>query len=127
MSNFKFLSNPKTIAIISMAGILFCSQRALANRNPPVEYAGDLYRLCKESDDNSKAVCFGFIAGVFEVAGNNRVDGITSCIPPFTKASKAQTLALQWISDHHSERGMEPASTVIAKALASAFPCGKVK
>ena len=54
---------------------------ALANRYPAVENAGDLYKLCKERDDGSKAVCFGFIAGVFEVAANNPIDGIASCVP----------------------------------------------
>jgi len=107
-----------------MVAVLVPSGVAAADRYPAVELAGQLYDLCRRSDDGSKSVCFGFIGGVFEVAANNPIDGITSCVPFPTNALKAQRLTLKWISTH-PKKEFEPASTAIAEALADAFPCGK--
>lgn len=95
-------------------------------RYPAVEVATGLYQLCNRSDDGSKAVCSGYISGVFEVAANNPVDGITSCLRKFRNVSAIRTLTLKWIAAH-PEKAQEPASTAIAEAMAEVFPCQKVK
>ncbi|HEY1580459.1 MAG TPA: Rap1a/Tai family immunity protein [Terracidiphilus sp.] len=106
-----------------MAAILFNSGVAFAERYPAVELAGHLNDLCKRTDSGSKAVCFGFIGGVFEVAANNAIDGIQSCAPP-VNVSMIKNLTLKWIFIH-PEKGVEPASRAIAEAMAEAFPCQK--
>jgi len=95
---------------------------AFADRYPALELAGDLSDLCKKADDGSKAICFGFISGVFEVAANNSIDGHTSCVPDFTHVSKIRALTLKWISAH-PKKDIEPASAAVAEAMEDAFPC----
>lgn len=111
--------------ILCVIAISFCSiSTAMAQRYPAVEDAGDLHKLCNEKYMGNKAVCTGFIAGVFEVAANNSIDGIRSCIPlqSATNVAAVQKLAMKWIAAH-PDKQIEPASRAIAQALAEAFPC----
>lgn len=110
---------------IILVAILLLSRPAVAERYTLVEEAGDLYKLCESNNDGNKAVCFAFVAGVFEVAVNNPIDGIRSCVPlrSNTNVLAAQKLTLKWMAAH-PEKEMEPASRAIAEALAEAFPCG---
>lgn len=103
---------------------LFLVGTAKAERYPAVEAAGDLYTLCTNKYAGDKAVCTGFIGGVFEVAANNSIDGIRSCIPlqSYTNVAAAQKLTVRWIAAHR-DKWSEPASRAIAQALAEKFPC----
>jgi hypothetical protein len=98
----------------------------VTGRYPAIEVATGLYQLCNRSDDGSKASCFGYISAAFEIAANNPVDGIASCLRTFRNVSAIRTLTLTWIAAH-PEKAQEPASTAIAEAMAEAFPCQKAK
>ena len=114
----------RLIAGSIIAAALLYNGTALASGNQVVEGAGQLYRLCNNSDEPSKSACFGFIGGVFEVAANNSIDGVRSCAPSPTNVLKAQRLTLKWIAAH-PDKELEPASRAIAEALGEAFPCKK--
>jgi Rap1a immunity proteins len=94
----------------------------ISSRYPPVEVATGLYDLCNRDDDNAKSVCAGFIGGVFEVATNNPIDRKRSCLTQPKNVSAIRTEVLEWIHSH-PEKAQEPASSVIAEAMAEAFPC----
>jgi Rap1a immunity proteins len=84
--------------------ILFITLPAHAKRIPETEVAGDLFRLCNASDDGSKAVCIGYIGGVMEVAANNSIDGISSCLPHLEDISKIRELTMKWIAAHPTRK-----------------------
>jgi hypothetical protein len=104
--------------------VLISSASAQVPRYHPIEYADDLLKLCNNTDNGSKAVCTGFIGGVFEVVTNNPIDGFKACIPELVTIGKAQELSVQWIGSH-PERSLNAASTEIAAALANSYPCSK--
>jgi len=94
----------------------------VTGRYPPVETAHGLFLDCNKSDDNSKSACVGYITGVFEVATNNPIDGITSCLRKLRNSTSIVKTTLAWIAAH-PEKEQEPASTAIAEAMAEAYPC----
>jgi len=94
----------------------------VTGRYPPVETAQGLFLDCNKIDDNSKSFCVGYITGVFEVATNNPIDGISSCLRKLRNSNSIVKTTLAWIAAH-PEKGQEPASTAIAEALADAYPC----
>jgi Rap1a immunity proteins len=101
-------------------------EHIINGRYPSVETAAGLFLDCNKSDDNSKSACVGYIEGVFEVATNNPIDGIISCVNKLRNSSTIVQLTLKWIAAH-PENAQKPASTAIAEALAQAYPCTKPK
>jgi hypothetical protein len=104
------------IAILATCGA------AAAKDIPAIEEADFLYKLCQGPDDASKAVCTGFIGGAYEIASNNPVDGIVSCLPHMMRVVTIQKLTLKWIEAHPEEK-FQPASRSVAEAMANAYPC----
>jgi hypothetical protein len=113
----------RRITYIVIGAVFFYCGDVLAIAHPPVEIADSLYKLCNRSDDGSKAVCTGYIAGAFDALAENPINGITTCVPAMTKLSTIKRLTLHWIASHQDCR-VKPASEAVADAIAEAFPCG---
>jgi hypothetical protein len=109
---------------LSAVILLASTSAATAKHIPAIEIAGHLYELCQEKDDGSKAVCTGFIGGAYEVASNNSVDGVVSCLPHMINVATIQELTLKWIKAH-PEEDLQPGSRSVAEAMADAYPCNK--
>ena len=109
------------VCVIASIGLSF-SNLHVAFGEVVYEHAGDLNRLCTSEDVATKAVCEGFIGGVFEIVANESVYGFTACIPPLTPMSKAVDVTKNWLIVH-PELLTRSASSAIAQALAEAFPC----
>ena len=69
--------------------------------------------------------CLGYTSGVSDVmTGGNIVDGLRACIGTNVSRGQAKDVVKRWLENHPQYRHL-PARSLVAAALAEAFPCKK--
>lgn len=90
--------------------------------------ANDLWDHCtaRERDrhyQQDNAMCMGYIVGIADVLDDgDNVDGLRACLPRGATIGQVVDTAMYYIRDNPQDRHYS-ASSVVAAALAAAFPC----
>ena len=109
---------PTTVlAVVLLVG------RAEAQGVPAFESGDRLLAKCDQSAD----FCFGFVEAIADAMNAARssggtVGGWTACIPSGTANDQVRDIAMTYLRNHPEQRHASAAS-LIASALANAFPC----
>lgn len=81
--------------------------------------------LSECSDDEgsfSSGVCSGFVSGVAHVIGSNSINGYTACFPENVSYGQLRRVAVNHL-EKHPDLLHYSASSLVAEAFATAFPC----
>jgi hypothetical protein len=97
---------------------------ARANTARAFKDGNDLSRLCAEPMDTfGNGECLGFVTGISDaMADGNPIGGWSACIPLDVTIGQAADVAKQFLTSHPELRHLVAAS-LVAAALAQAFPC----
>ena len=115
-----------SLVLFVSLGTLTCTNSE-ARPLQAIEYGSGLKAFCSasKSTDDRYAMCFAFVRAVLEVIGNNQIYGQRVCVfPPYVNVRQAVEVTLIWLR-HYPEAHIEPASLVVAKALAATYSCNK--
>ena len=104
-------------------GVTLFVGRAGAQGVPAFESGDRLLAKCDQSAD----FCFGFVEAIADAMNAARssggtVGGWTACIPSGTANDQVRDIAMTYLRNHPEQRHASAAS-LIASALANAFPC----
>jgi len=96
----------------------------VAPPEPVVIDADTLFGLCTDYDRVADtAACLGFVKGIANVlASGEAVHGRKACLVETAKDEELVAIVRAYLSDA-GERGGDPAATLVAAALADAYPC----
>lgn len=90
-----------------------------AEPRPSLVDGKELLRLCRLN----KGICQGYIAGVADVMSTvGAIHGYASCVPPTVTVKQHAAVVVKWMEAHPDALG-STAHTIVAEALAQAFPC----
>lgn len=114
----------KVIAV----GVIFVSTVTAAEDTAAMHVVSgtDLYTWCLSAAQYQVGLCDGYIEGLADVMEERKtVGGFAACVPaPLRIRSTAQLLepVKQVLASHPEKRDL-PATSLVASALAEAFPC----
>jgi hypothetical protein len=90
----------------------------------------ELYKDCTASTNTSFGFCYGYVAAIADAARGNvtlngvsgGVYGVKHCLAKEITMKEAVDIVLRWLAQNPETRH-SGASTIVATALAEAFPC----
>ena len=80
-----------------------------------------LHERCS-GDDIYKLYCMGYSAAVTDVMEKNTIYGWSACVSKNVTAAQVADFVTSWL-DSHPEKRHYTAPSLVAQALAEAFPC----
>jgi hypothetical protein len=111
---------PRLVAVATIA-VLACLPTAA--RADFLGTGNDWSKLCNNSDDVSYGLCAGYVWGVADIMMESiPAFGWRACLPKTVNSKQAVDVVKRWL-DQHPERGHYNAVSLVAVALAEAFPC----
>jgi len=113
----------RVLAGVALAAVLMPAS-ASANTARAFKDGNDLSRLCAEPMDTfGNGECLGFVTGIADaMTERNPIGGWSACIPLDVTIGQAADVAKQFLTSHPELRHLVAAS-LVAAALAQAFPC----
>jgi hypothetical protein len=81
-----------------------------------------LYTDCFDQSYYKRAFCLGYIEGIADGLGSNAINGYTACLPRGVEARQVRDVITRFLASHPETRHLMAAS-LVARALAEAFPC----
>jgi Rap1a immunity proteins len=83
----------------------------------------ELRRLCTSKGARENGLCYGYVTAIAEVArGDDGLYGHHACLPEHATRRQAVEVVKRFL-DQHPEQRHYGASSLVAEALAEAFPC----
>lgn len=112
------------VALLIIAGIavLPIVHDAEAEGNHQGQFANGAYLLreCVNPHPEDQTYCIGYISGAADAYNDN--GNIRNCPPPNMSTGAAVTAAITFLKENPNQLYL-PASTLVARSLAKAFPC----
>jgi hypothetical protein len=109
------------LVAMATAGALACLPTAA---RADATTGNDLWSKCTSKDGVfDRAICDGYVAAISEAMGPpNGVYDFRACFPERSTRGQLVDVVKQYL-DRHPEQRHLPAVTLVANALATAFPC----
>jgi hypothetical protein len=83
----------------------------------------ELWRLCTSKGARDNGLCYGYVTAIAEVAReSDGLYGHHACLPEHPTRHQAVEIVKRFL-DQHPELRHYGASSLVAEALAEAFPC----
>ena len=83
----------------------------------------ELWRLCTSKGTRANGLCYGYVTAIAEVArGSDGLYGHHACLPEHTTRRQTVEIVKRYLEQHPEQRHYG-ASSLVAEALAGAFPC----
>ena len=99
--------------------LLLVSGRATAD----FQSGSTLLTICQDTArPMDRMQCLGYIQGISDVSGHNTISGWRACGPEDLTGLQAMDIVLKHLREHPEDRHLA-ASSLVARALAEAFPC----
>ena len=89
-----------------------------------LQYGDELLRYCNDAEGSfGRGVCHGYILSVSAILQEgNSIDKHKACIPVGVNLGQIVDTSIRYIKDHVTTR-QSTATTLVAQALESSFPC----
>ena len=119
----RWLSRPWLAVLIGVGAL---ATPAVAGKKFTVFYTGNmLLEGCQADDIGHRNACVGYVMAVTDVVDAiGSLHGWRACIPHSVTGNQVTDIALAYIEDAPEERHLV-AHSLIARALADAFPCAE--
>jgi hypothetical protein len=110
----------RLLAGVAVAAILISASAGAVD----FENGNQLYERCVEPGGTfSEGVCYGYVVGITDALGGGAsIAGRSACIPLDVKIRQIMDIAKQFLTSHPEKR-QYAADSLVAEALAQAFPC----
>ena len=83
----------------------------------------ELWRLCTSKGTRANGLCYGYVTAIAEVAReSDGLYGHRACLPEHTTRRQTVEVVKRYLEQHPEQRHYG-ASSLVAEALAGAFPC----
>jgi hypothetical protein len=82
----------------------------------------ELQSLCNTNDAWGMVACTAYVMAIFEVMYSNPIYGWRACFPSGVIAGQMTDVVKRFLARHPEQRH-NTAGSLVAKALAEAFPC----
>jgi hypothetical protein len=122
------MSGRTRLAAMATAVMLAClpaSARAVTTGTAGT--GNELWSLCTDTQGGVHGsgywICLGYVQGIADAVDTpNGLSGWRACRPEGATRGQLQDVVTRWL-DQHPEQRHYSAATLVAKALAEAFPC----
>jgi hypothetical protein len=107
---------------VLLAALMAAMMSVTAGARADFQDGNSLYAQCTSALKYDDAYCLGYIAGITDVMSHDPVAGRTACEPEHATAGQVQDIVRLYLTKHPEQRHYA-AESLVAHALAAAFPC----